>query len=48
MIDYKNIGKSRIRQLQKRRERRRGRVDMELVTVAVLIFLGMATLVANW
>lgn len=46
MTDYKNIGDSKIRKMQKRRNNKR--IDIEFVTVAILIFLGMATLVANW
>ena len=47
MTDYKNIGESRIRKMQKRRNNKR-RVDLEFCTAAILITAGMVTLIFNW
>ena len=46
MKDLKNIGESKIRKMQKRRNQKR--IDLEFCTVAVLIIAGMVALVINW
>ena len=46
MRDLKNLGDSRIRKMQRKRNSKR--IDIEFVTVAILIFLGMTALVINW
>ena len=46
MTDYKNIGESRIRKMQKRRSRKR--IDCEFVVVMALATIGMIALVINW
>ena len=46
MTDLKNLGESKIRKMQRKRNSKR--IDLEFVTVAILIFLGMTILVANW
>ena len=47
MTDYKNIGESRIRQIQRKRNRKR-QIDCEFVVVIALAISGMAILIINW
>lgn len=47
MTDYKNIGESRIRQIQRKRNRKR-QIDCEFIVVMALATIGMVALVINW
>ena len=47
MRELKNIGESQIRKMQRKRNSKR-QIDLEFCTVAILIFIGMTILVANW
>ena len=46
MRDLKNIGESRIRQIQRKRNQKR--IDCEFVVVMALATIGMVALVINW